>query len=229
MKLIFLILTLVLFGCTNPLPSPIVEPDKDCIDGGSTCDNFADGLSSFNAVVNAYRGYATIWERTADKKKQQATAADEITFYGLLASAIGLATKSPETVIAGGSVGAAGSIYSHRYSLEVQSHNYDLASQAVQCMYMAALPYKNGNFSNEENVRSEALASLVNVRKKLRSLQNNLVLGTPSFSELQSALNYTPKHISTATTSGRNIPDSIPDEEVTKLLQEIKVCESQIG
>lgn len=165
MKAGILIITVFISGCVNPHPSPITEPDPECLRGGDICNNFADNLTSFYAVVNAYRAYATTWEHTSDQKKSQATNASEITFYGLLASAIGLATKSPETVIAGGSVGAAGTIYSKRYALEIQAHNYDLAAQSMQCMYMAAAPYQKKSFPDDLTVRNASLNSLITVRK----------------------------------------------------------------
>jgi predicted DNA-binding transcriptional regulator AlpA len=183
------------------------------------------------------RAYATRWEKEADAKKAQATAAGELTFYGLLTSAIGLATKSPETVIAGGSVGAAGTIYSKRYALDVQAHNYDLAAQSVQCMYMAALPYKDIQFADPSQVRDPALASLVNVRKKLRNQQNNLVLATPSFTELQAAL-MTTADVKANVASGSTqalygVPVETEGEEtkvdISALLKSLKVCESQTG
>lgn len=185
--------------------------------------------------MNAYRAYATTWEHTSDQKKSQATNASEITFYGLLASAIGLATKSPETVIAGGSVGAAGTIYSKRYALEIQAHNYDLAAQSMQCMYMAAAPYQKKSFPDDLTVRNASLNSLITVRKKLRNLQNSLVLATPSFAELQTALSYTPVITKAASPGSKaNTPRGlfpvslVSEAETSKLLQAIKVCESML-
>ncbi|MGY5366228.1 hypothetical protein ACXGQP_02485 [Enterobacter oligotrophicus] len=241
MKKSHLFLAFSLTGCASPLPVPVVEPNDKCIEQqfskDEQCKNFADGLTSFSNVVNAYRAYATSWEKEADNKKLQSIATSEVTFYGLLASVIGLATKSPETVIAGGSVGAAGTIYSKRYALDIQAHNYDLASQSMQCMYMAALPYKDVTFINESEVRDPALASLVNVRKKLRSQQNNLVLASPSFTDLQAALmtNTTTK-VSVAggaeNGSGMSLLSGVkiaPKVDISSLLKSLKVCESLMG
>jgi hypothetical protein len=225
----------------SPLPTAIIEPKHECLQNYTSdshslepeyCKNFADDLSSFSDVVRAYRAYATAWEQAADVKKQQATAASEVTFYGLLTSAVGLATKSPETVIVGGTLGAAGAIYSRRYSLEIQSHNYDVASQAMQCMYMAAQPYKNSRFIDENAMRDSALELLVNIRIKLKKLQSNLVLATPNFSELQSAITGIPV-IASEVNIYKYIPRVrnlfVPQEQVEHLLKSLKICESQLN
>jgi hypothetical protein len=230
-------LLFLLVSCQSPLPVPVIEPDNVCLkvpaDGGveaRECKNFADDLKTFSDVVHAFRAYATKWEKVSDQKKIQAEAADEVTFYGLLISAIGLATKSPDTVISGASVGAAGAIYSKRYTLEIQSHNYDLASQAMQCLYMATIPFSGRPFPDNNSIRNSALESLVDVRRKLRRLQNTLVLGTPDLSAWQVVMKYPlkmPKPVNTSAAGLTGIP--VTAEEADVLLNTMKYCEVKIN
>ncbi|ENT2949684.1 MULTISPECIES: hypothetical protein [Klebsiella] len=220
----------MLISCSSPLPVPVIDADKECIQNARTCHNYADGLDSFKKVVGAYKAFAIKWEHVADTKKLESQTADEITFYGLLASAVGLATKSPETVIAGASVGAAGTLYSKRYRLEVQSHNYDLASQAMQCLYMATFPFKDRKFPDNHAIRNAALDSLTNVRGKLRQLQYSMVLGTPDISGLIAIIN-NPYKMPTPVITGNNANtvSDMSQAETNELFNEMKKCETKLN
>lgn len=237
MKYVYLSLLFLLNSCTSPLPAPVIEPDNSCLvvpaSGHSeplACKNFADDLKTFSDVIHSFRAYATKWEKVADQKKEQAEAADEVTFYGLLTSAIGLATKSPEAVIAGASVGAAGTIYSKRYTLEIQSNNYDLASQAMQCLYMATIPFEGRPFPDNDAIRNSALESLVNVRRKLRHLQHTLVLGTPDLAAWQVVMKYPLKMPEPVNTSAHGLTGTaVTTKEADILLNAMKACEAQIN
>jgi len=178
---------LFLTACTSPLPVPVVDLDDNCRDSSKKMCKFSEySLNSLSDVNERFAFYATLWEREADKKRMQASAAGEVTFIGLLTSAIGLATKSTETIIVGGSAGAVGTIYNKRYALDIQSHNYDLASQIAQCMFIASSSYLN--IDDDKAFRLLALESLFALKRKLRNIQTNLVLATPDFAALQTAI-----------------------------------------
>ncbi|MFM0557594.1 hypothetical protein P0D69_42650 [Paraburkholderia sediminicola] len=182
-------------GCASPWPIPVDKPSAACLKDKTlaTCQNESDHLDTLADVIVAFRAYAVTWRGSADGKRQDAQASSEVSFYGALVGAIGGIVKSPQTAIAGTAVAAAGGIFSQRYRLDVQAANYDLAANAMQCMYDYSSPLLTGGYTGTNEQRDNALADLTLVRNKLRTLQNTFQLGTPDISKLTDALKNQPK------------------------------------
>lgn len=185
-------------ACTSPLPIPVAEPSSECLNDSSlkACRNPTDGLSTFDSVIRAFRAYAITWSSESTKKRQQALATSEVSFYGALVGAIGGIVQSPPTAIAGASLAAGSSIYSQRYRLEVQAANYDLAAASMQCMYDYTSPLL-GTPSSAATIeaRDIALENLHRVRDKFRSLQNSFELGKPDVGGIVSGIKTRDKDI----------------------------------
>lgn len=215
-------------GCASPWPIPVAQPSADCLHDKTltACQNESDNLDTLADVIRAFRAYAVTWRQAADGKRQDAQASSEVSFYGALIGAIGGIVKSPPTAIAGTAVAAAGGIFSQRYRLDVQASNYDLAANAMQCMYDYSLPLLSGNYDGTNEQRDNALSDLMLVRNKLRTLQNTFQLGTPDISKLTDAVKRQPQ---LTQTMGNGLTASALKERADGLKSALAICVAQMS
>lgn len=187
----------VFAGCAST-PMPVVDNPSDY-------DSRTMPWGDINKVADAevkFRSYYLLYSEEATRKRMYAQKDNEVGFYASTIGILGGIAKSVPVAAAGGLVGAGTGVYNDRYKLISQTHNYELASQAMRCMYfttqeVSAIP--EGKYfiqlgvgtptPVEKELKRIAVKNLMSVRDKLINLQATFELGKPDLTKLKEAAN----------------------------------------
>lgn len=207
------VFAMLLVGCATPIPvknSPTFVCHERSEDGflqydrsGNTIDKACnppiEDAANFNDLIRLYSGYYQTYIMEAKAKRLAGQNASEVSFYGAVVGILGGMANSTATAIAGGTVAAGGQLMSERYRHQVQAVNYELAADAMLCMYIAAkdigvdftdsrTSYRMFNQPSDVALRDIGRDGLLRVKDKLYRLQSRFELGRPDPSLLKQSL-----------------------------------------
>ena len=242
MKQISILFLVLISGCAST-PLPVAEfSSEDAYNAAASRRLPFGDLNSYEKVRVAFVAYHNLYDDTAKSKRLSAQRSNETGFYSSIIGVLGGIGKSVETA-AVGAIGAAGAgLYGERYRLTVQASNYELAADAMLCMYnllpnatdegLRAYRFISPDSPADLEIRNIALEGLLSVRSKLGRLQAAFELGRPDPNKLKDAITEKKQDASDVPTQrsllrARNVePPS--KEEVENYKKGIKVCAANI-
>lgn len=234
----------LLAGCGALQPLPVAEFSSNEQFNQAVDQKLPFGdLNSFQKVQDAFVAYHNLYTAEARRKRQAAQNVNETSFYSSILGVLGGLAKSLEAA-ATGAVGAAGAgLMSDRYKLAVQASNYELAADALLCMYhllpgatdevLSSFRFVDRDSPADIELREIALNGLLGVRSKLGRLQSSFELGRPDPNRLKEALLQT-KDKAADTRDAASIRSAarqrIPSaEEIAGYRAAVKACDSKIA
>lgn len=184
-----------LVGCgTIPTPLPVAKLPEDYMNK----DEPWAKINSLDDAAKTFLAYSIFYTDQAAAKRKMAQNANETSFYSSVIGVIGGIVKSATTAITGGVVGAGAGLFTDRYRLDVQAHNYETASTAMRCMYLATNDVNSGNVSAyriqllngapmpaDAQLKRIAIDDLLVVLDHLYRLQASFQLGQPDVNKLK--------------------------------------------
>lgn len=215
----FVSLVLLVTGCAGPLPV-VDEPTSNA--------KIPFQGDAFNQLKEKMQGYYDAYIKKAEGLRRKNQKASEVTFYSSLLGLIGGAAESVNTVIAGAVGAAGGSVYSDRYGLQVQASNYELAADAMLCMYFASEDITDhemaGFLMDAQPAKSEATRiardSMLRVKDKLYRLQAALELGKADITKLIEAIKASGSNVGKEGKGNEAL--TAPEEKTKAALREYK-------
>lgn len=233
-------------GCATPLPVAEFQNDVEFYQA-AYAHTVVGKFGTLAESALTFRAYTNLYGKEEARKRQQAQNASEFSFYSSVVAALGGIAQSREVAIAGGLGAAGGGIYNERYNLKVQATNYKNASAAMECMdtetiAVASVPVQNfqiqqraGNtIGADVALRDIAQENFRLVRNKLRSLQSDLVLGTPDLGRLQEAARDKPDnvapvaHLVRPANAAAQAEEDADKEKVAAYRNKMKACAASI-
>ncbi|MDP1927565.1 MAG: hypothetical protein Q8K62_03540 [Thiobacillus sp.] len=224
--LTLLVVPVAFGGCATPLP--VVDTPKYEKELPFKANTFDDVKISFMGFYHAYN------DEAKDKRRKNQTAS-ETSFYSSIIGLIGGVAEAVPVAIAGATVAAGSGIYSDRYRLQVQAGNYEMAADAMLCMYFASQDLTSDGLKKltiadkpaEVEAREIARDALLKVRDKLYRLQASFVLGQPDISKLKDALKAAPAN-NVSKASGFATFDVKEEEALKEYKNKIDQCVARI-
>ncbi len=191
---------IILAGCATPLPVDPAPPAPPALTEGEI-----KSLTDFSGISSYQKYYANGYAAKASKLREKKQTYGETGFYSSIVAVVGGIAGSPALAATGGVVAGGSGLLSDRYHIQQQAHNYEAASYAMVCMYLAGEEIKNITHENYELtfeggdpinakkfVITTAVDGLFKVTNKLSVLQSSIQLATPDAAKIEQALRQKP-------------------------------------
>lgn len=200
-KRVWLLFIASLLGsCTSYYPVPVYTPqtkttgDTVTIAEPTANDNGKDAnikprtlvaIGDVLLAAKTYKVYADAYLAKSEDIKIEISNYSELGFLGGVGTLIAGLTGSPDGAAAGALVSTSSSIPAERYSLLVQSANYEKASDTMHCMYRAiAVENKKENLPVVDFLNDMAYQ----VHRQLRKAQNSVSLVDVDLAKVKQAV-----------------------------------------
>lgn len=240
LRKIAVIASVGLVGCHAPMPIADFKSEEDFKKYSEIKFLYGD-VTTFSGVMEAIVAYSALYHEKETNLKVAKQSNEEVTFYSAITALVGAAVKSSETFVGGSVIGAGSAIYSERYKIQIQSLNYGVAVESLECMRLASLEliYRDQSglldsyvYENKTTPRRVALDGLAHVKRKLESLQSDMVLGSPDLTRLQTAFNRGPEKtllLGSMNDEGVRVAVNVSNDLVELYPAEIDKCRALMG